>query len=123
MSVDSKIRQAAGKVPVHLRLVPTREEREAQEAHARLLAEQLFTFGKQVRDFADRYPANFRDCRDANGKALFRRFMDQLGALARQFEKLAAMAYDTPSLPVNRERIEAEVELVREKMINLSLGA
>ncbi len=106
-----------------LRLVPTPAERARDENHARFLAESLFTFGRQVSDFADTYPAQFRGRADAQGVAQFRRYMNDLCRLARRFEVLVGMARETASLPVNRERMDAELARVRGKVVELSLGA
>lgn len=107
----------------HLRLVPTPTEREQQEKHVRFVTESLFSFARNVRDFADAYPAQYRDRVDAEGVVLFRRYMDQFGKLARQFEKLADMARQTQSMPINRERLDAEVDAIRHRMVELTLGA
>ena len=105
--------------PVYLRVVPTPAEREAEAAHHRFLAEQVFTFGRQVREYADLWPAQYQGSDDPQDMAYFRRFMTQFMALARQFEKLARMARETRSLPINRERLELESDLVRQKIREL----
>ena len=98
----------------------TFEEREV--LHRRAVAERLFAFGQQVLDFARAYAAPLAGRRDAPGKSAFNRQMDILCRLARRFERLASMAMGLESLPVNRERLEADVARVREVVVGLTLG-
>lgn len=86
------------------------------------LAQRVFAFGRAVLDYAGRYAAPLAGRRDAAGLAAFRRHMDSLVRLARRFERLAGMAMATDGLPVNRERLEADVARVREAVVELTLA-